>query len=65
MIFYYIEIKLEPQEFNHIPYYFWCIIKKTELCSSNAGHGWSRSVELASEDALSYYNEFLLPAAGP
>lgn len=64
MTFYYIEIKLEPQEFNKIPYFFWCIIKKTELCSSNAGHGWSCSIELASKEALSYYKEFLLPEDG-
>lgn len=57
---YYIEIKLDPDLFNEVPYYFWCIIKHTEICSSNAGHGWSKSIISASYDAYEYYKNSLI-----
>lgn len=61
MEYYNIEIKLEPELFDGIPHYFWCIIKNTENCSSNAGHGWSKSIELAANAAFNYYNNIILP----
>lgn len=61
MEYYNIEIKLEPEFFGGIPHYFWCIIKNTENYSSNVGHGWSESIELAAKSAFNYYNSIILP----
>lgn len=59
MEYYSIEIKIEPEFFDGIPHFFWCIIKNNENTSSNVGHGWSKSIELAAKAALNYYNNTL------
>lgn len=57
---YYIELKLDPDLFNNTPYYFWCIVKNTELSSFNVGHGWSKSILLASQEAYNYFQNSYL-----
>lgn len=59
---YTIEIKLEPENFNNKPHYFWCIIKQNEQnILSNCGHGWAESIVQAAEAAEKYYMNNIFP----
>ena len=55
---YEINILPDPEVFDGKPMYFWMISGRTEGgIEHNCGHGWSKSVPKAAEDANKYYLE--------
>lgn len=56
---YHINIQLEPESFNSVEYYFWCILKNINGTDCNCGHGWSKSISEAATDAMKYFEKNL------
>lgn len=56
---YIMQINLTPELFSGVPYFFWCIFEYHSNDLSNAGHGWSTSIEQAFHDAQTYISKLL------
>ena len=55
-----ININLNPEIYRDTEYYFWCIFERQNEKLINCGHGWSKSIREAFEDAHQFYVEHYL-----
>lgn len=50
-----IKIHILPEKIKEKDMYFWCLEKNSNGQESSCGHGWSNSIQGATEDAYAFY----------